>query len=70
MTTQSEQYIGKYRIIRTLGQGAMGAVYECAHDAIERRFALKVLHTSLAADAELTSRFFNEARAQKSASDS
>lgn len=41
----------------------MGAVYEALHEAIERRVALKILHPEYARDADVTKRFFNEARA-------
>jgi serine/threonine protein kinase len=55
--------IGPYRVIRQLGKGGMGVVYEAVHDAIERRVAIKVLHPEYAKDRETAARFFNEARA-------
>jgi serine/threonine-protein kinase len=55
--------LGNYRIVRLLGQGGMGSVYEAMHETIERRVALKVLHDGLANDREAMNRFFNEARA-------
>jgi hypothetical protein len=55
--------IGNYRIVRLLGQGGMGSVFEAIHETIERRVALKVLHDGLANDSEAMNRFFNEARA-------
>lgn len=55
--------IGPYRVLRKLGEGGMGAVYEALHEAIERRVALKILHPEYARDADVTKRFFNEARA-------
>lgn len=55
--------VGPYRVMRKIGEGGMGAVYEALHESIERRVALKVLHPKLAADPELARRFFNEARA-------
>lgn len=55
--------IGMYRVIRQLGEGGMGAVFEGVHETIERRVAIKVLHPEYARNAEFTARFFNEARA-------
>ena len=55
--------IGSYRIVRVIGEGGMGKVYEAVHEAIERRVAIKVLHREFAGNDELTARFFNEARA-------
>lgn len=58
----SYSQIGPYRILRKLGQGGMGSVFEGIHDAIERRVAIKVLNTELAQDSEFAKRFLNEAR--------
>ena len=55
--------VGNYRIVRLLGKGGMGAVYEAAHLYIERRAAIKVLHAQLSHKNELRTRFLNEARA-------
>ena len=55
--------IGPYRIVRLLGKGGMGAVYEAVHEAIERRVAIKVLHAELGRRTDIATRFFNEARA-------
>jgi serine/threonine protein kinase len=55
--------IGPYRIIRPIGSGGMGAVYEAFHEKIARRVAIKILHPEFARDGEMTTRFFNEARA-------
>ena len=40
--------IGRYRIIRLLGEGGMGAVYEAEQDQPRRRVALKVIKTAWA----------------------
>ena len=55
--------IGVYHVVRQLGAGGMGAVYEAVHSTIGRRVAIKVLHPEFARNEEVTSRFFNEARA-------
>lgn len=48
--------IGKYRIIRLLGEGGMGAVYEAEQDQPRRRVALKVIKAAFAGQ-ELLRRF-------------
>jgi predicted Ser/Thr protein kinase len=54
---------GRYRILRKLGQGAMGAVY-LAHDCqLDRQVALKVPQFAAADGPEVRQRFLSEARA-------
>lgn len=55
--------IGPYRVLRQLGAGGMGAVFEAVHQNIGRRVAIKVLHPQFTHHPEFTARFFNEARA-------
>lgn len=55
--------IAAYRIVRVLGEGGMGTVYEAQHESISRRVAIKVLKPEFAKDKELLQRFLNEARA-------
>lgn len=52
----------RYRIIKEIGGGGMGYVFEAEHIALERRFALKVLRVGHW-DEELVRRFEREARA-------
>src|SRR5439155_27056410 len=54
---------GKYRIVRTLGEGGMGVVYVAEHSFLQKHFALKLLRPELAGNAELAARFEQEARA-------
>ena len=63
MALQTGHLFGNYRIVRLLGEGGFGEVYLAENPLIERRAAVKVLHTALAQDAELVRRFLNEARA-------
>jgi serine/threonine protein kinase len=55
--------VGKYRVLRVLGRGGMGAVYEAVHEAIGQRIAIKVLKAELSSDTRHVQRFFDEARA-------
>ncbi len=55
--------IGPYKVVKKLGEGGMGAVFQAVNEAIERQVAIKVLHPEFAKVPEFTTRFFNEARA-------
>jgi serine/threonine protein kinase len=63
MALNLDDRVGSYRIVRLLGEGGMGSVFEALHETIERRVALKVLRPSYAQDPAMLQRFFNEARA-------
>jgi len=64
MSLETGQLIeGKYRIIRLLGEGGMGAVYEGENTRINRRVAIKVLHAGFTENKEVTQRFEREAQA-------
>ncbi len=54
---------GKYRIVRLIGEGGMGAVYEAENMRIHRKVAIKVLHAGVAQTGEAVSRFEREAQA-------
>jgi serine/threonine-protein kinase len=56
------QCLGNYRLVRMVGCGSMGEVYEGEHVLIGRRVAVKVLLQSLSRSEEAVSRFFTEAR--------
>src|SRR5262245_783083 len=55
--------LGNYRIVRQLGAGGMGAVYEAVHEQLGRRAAIKLRHPEQSQNPQMAARFFNEARA-------
>ena len=59
---QPDQRIGAYRIIRQLGAGGMGQVYEAEHVALGVRRALKVFSTESEHSEFLRKRFVAEGR--------
>ena len=55
--------IGKYQLVRVIGEGGMGRVYEAIDPVIGRRVAIKTISLNVVTDAETRSRFFREAQA-------
>jgi tRNA A-37 threonylcarbamoyl transferase component Bud32 len=54
---------GKYRVLRTLGEGGMAIVVEAEHVKLGHRVAIKVLAKELAAHPDVVARFEREGRA-------
>ncbi len=54
--------LGDYKILRRIGGGGMGVVYEAEHESLKSRVALKVMHPRFRADAKYLRRFHVEAR--------
>jgi WD40 repeat protein/serine/threonine protein kinase len=55
--------IGEFRLLREVGRGGMGIVYEAEQESLGRRVALKVLPAGALSDARQVRRFEREARA-------
>jgi serine/threonine protein kinase len=55
--------LGQYRLLRELGSGGMGIVFEAEDEWLNRRVAVKVLRADLPAEQVARERFLREARA-------
>jgi hypothetical protein len=53
----------RYRVLKLLGSGGMGAVYQAEHRLMERMVALKVIRRALTDDPAAAERFRREVRA-------
>jgi serine/threonine protein kinase/WD40 repeat protein len=54
--------LGDYRILRVIGEGGMGVVFEAEHESLKSRVALKVMHRRFRTDRSYLRRFHTEAR--------
>jgi hypothetical protein len=61
--TLSGEPLGDFRLVRKIGHGGMGTVYEAVQMSLARRVALKVLPFAAALDGKQLQRFKNEAQA-------
>jgi tRNA A-37 threonylcarbamoyl transferase component Bud32 len=55
--------LGGYKVLATIGRGAMGQVYLAEDERLERRVAIKVMHPARASDPASRQRFIRESRA-------
>jgi serine/threonine protein kinase len=63
MAVVTGQSFGNFQVVRLIGEGGFGEVYEAENPFLQRRAAVKVLHAGMLQDPELVRRFLNEARA-------
>jgi serine/threonine protein kinase len=54
--------LGDFKILRVIGEGGMGIVYEAEHESLKNRVALKVMHWRFRTDRSYVRRFKTEAR--------
>jgi eukaryotic-like serine/threonine-protein kinase len=54
--------LGEFVLLRRIGAGGMGIVYEAEHESLKSRMALKVMHPRFRADRDYVRRFQTEAR--------
>jgi len=52
----------RYSVVREVGSGGMGTVYEVTHVRLGKTFALKLMHGRVAANEEIRKGFFREAK--------
>ncbi len=57
---------GKYRLIESIGGGAMGEVFKAEHELMHKSVAIKILHPNFAKKDEFIERFKREAQATAS----
>src|SRR4051812_16133609 len=62
LSLEAGRHVAGYRIVRELGRGGMGVVYEAVHVDLDRPVALKGLSLHAAPDSSGHRRFLNEAR--------
>jgi hypothetical protein len=63
ITQVPSQQLGNYTILRKIGEGGMGAVFEAMQAGINRRVALKVLTAKFIKDRSFLQRFMREVQA-------
>lgn len=55
-------FLGKYEIVRLIGKGGMGLVYQARHVELDTQVAIKILNANFVEDNEAIERFKREAR--------
>jgi serine/threonine protein kinase/WD40 repeat protein/Tfp pilus assembly protein PilF len=60
--TTNPERLGDFKILRVIGEGGMGVVYEAEHESLKNRVALKVMHARFRTERAYLRRFRTEAR--------
>ena len=55
--------LGNYQLMKLMGEGAMGRVFQARHTKLDRMMAIKLLRPEHASNRSFIDRFFQEARA-------
>jgi serine/threonine protein kinase len=61
VTLGPDAIVGSYRIVKEIGRGGMGTVYEAVHAVLPRRAAVKVMHADLRRQPGMATRMVQEA---------
>jgi outer membrane protein assembly factor BamB len=61
LSAEAPAQLGDFRMVREIGRGGMGVVYEAEQLSLKRKVALKILRFGVATDAEAMRRFQREA---------
>ena len=56
-----DSIVGSYRLVKEIGRGGMGTVYEAVHTVLPRRAAIKVMHSELRRQPGMATRMVQEA---------
>lgn len=59
----NEMLGGRYRVVRCLGSGGMGTIYEALDITLDRRVAVKLIRPDLTGNRDASARFVREAKA-------
>lgn len=62
LARRTHLYLGRYKLMRSLGQGGMGAVFQAEHTTLRRVVAVKVIAPNVLQDADAVQRFLREIR--------
>jgi serine/threonine-protein kinase len=54
---------GRYQLIRQMASGGMASIYEAVDTRLDRKVAVKIMHSHLAQDEQFVERFIREAKA-------